>query len=155
MKKLLLLLFLFLITNQTFSTEIWLNCNVKLTDESCVPISNCKTTKQISTIAYVEVNSIKDKLFISFEERGKFWAFLSHWNPNDKARTIEYMNDSDLWHIKQAWTHANGSNVEESISIRRVTGRIEVIKDVVFGNEGKSIANYMGSCKKASGKPKF
>ena len=148
-------LFLLLITNQAIADKIWLNCNVKLTDESCVPISNCKTTKKISTIAYAEVNSIKDNLFISFEEGGKFWAFLSHWNPNDKTKTIEYMNNSDLWHIKQAWTHANGSNIEESISIRRVTGRIEVIKDVVLGNQGKLTTNYMGSCEKASGKQKF
>jgi len=150
-----LALCLLLITNQAIATKIWLNCNVKLTEENCVPISNCKTTNKISTIAYVEVNLISDQLFISFEEGGKFWTFLSHWNPNDKAKTIEYMNDSDLWHIKQAWTHANGSNIEESISIRRMTGRIEVIKDVAFGNQGKTTSNYMGSCEKASGKPKF
>lgn len=152
MKKFLLILLL--LSNSVSAEKINLTCNLKLTDDLCHPQIDCKTTNHGDKKGYVEVNIFGKELFISFEEGGMFWTYLSHWKPNDRAQTIEYNTDDDLFYVKQKWITDDDVNIEESISLSRVSGTIQVEKKSFIGNS-YLMTKYYGVCEKTSGKRKF
>ena len=134
--------------------KINLTCNMNEIEDICNSQNNCQTSKDGNKKGYVEINIYGEELLISFEADGMFWTYLSRWLPEDKAETIDYSNNADLFYVKQKWIHDNGVNIEESITLVRTSGTIKVEKKAST-DSSYIITKYYGECEKTSGKRKF